>query len=76
MCMYITELDRENPDFPPYLISHGQQIGWTRVLLAMRSEVADCMCVSMKRTMWTQHKGPLKLRKATQLVYTRCLART
>ncbi len=36
----ITELDRENTDCPPYLISHGQKIGWSRVLLETRSEVA------------------------------------
>ncbi len=59
--IWTTELDRENLDFPPYLISHGQKIGLTRVLLAMRSEVADCLCAefaSLKRTMWTQHKLP------------------
>ena len=41
-----TELDRENPDFPLYLISHGQKIGLSRVLLAMCWEVADCMCAA------------------------------
>ncbi len=30
-----TELDRENPDFPPSLISHGQKIGSSRVLLGL-----------------------------------------
>ena len=41
-----TELDRENLDFPSYLISHGQKIGSSRVLLATRSEVAYCVCVA------------------------------
>ena len=57
----ITELDRENPDLPPYLISHGQKIESSRVLLATHSEVADCVSValaSLKRAMWTQHKWP------------------
>ncbi len=44
----VTELDRENPDFPPYLISHGQKIESTRVLLATRLEVADFLCVHCK----------------------------
>ena len=48
VCIKTTELDRENPDFPPYLISHGQKIGSIRVLLAMRSEVADCMCAILQ----------------------------
>ncbi len=43
-----TELDRENPDFPPYLISHGQKIGLTCVLLATRLEVADCVCATLQ----------------------------
>ncbi len=47
VCMYATELDRENPDFPPYLISHGQKVGLTCVLLAS-SEVADCLCAALQ----------------------------
>ncbi len=43
-----TELDRENPDFPPYLISHGQKIGLSQVLLARRSEVANCVCATLQ----------------------------
>ena len=39
-----TELGRENADFPPYLISCGQQIGSTCVLLTTHSEVADYVC--------------------------------
>ena len=46
--MPLTELNTENPDFPPYLISHGQKIGSTRVSLAKRSEVADSVCVHSK----------------------------
>ncbi len=42
--VHITELDREKQDFPPYLICHGQKIGSSRILLATRSEVADCVC--------------------------------
>ncbi len=67
--MTTTELDRENPDFPPYLISHGEKIGSTRVLLAMRSEVADCVCVHCKsdaRNVDATY-APLKLRKATRI---------
>ncbi len=30
------------------MISHGQKIGSTRVLLAMRSEVADCVCATLQ----------------------------
>ncbi len=78
MSVLTTELDRENPDFPPYLISHGQKIGSTRVLLATRSEVADCVCVHCKsdaRNVDATY-APLKLRKATRLVYARCSART
>ncbi len=52
---YITELDKENPDFPPYLISHGQKIGWTRVLLATHWEVADCVCVALQ--VWSAQCG-------------------
>ncbi len=74
----ITELDKENPDFPPYLISHGQKIGSTHVLLATRSEVADCVsvhCKSYARNVDATY-APLKLRKATRLVYARCSVRT
>ena len=45
---HITELDRENPDFPPYLISHGQKIWLTRALLATRSKVADCVYAALQ----------------------------
>ncbi len=54
----ITELDRENLDFPPYLISHGQKIGSTRILLATSfgsSHLRACDIASLKRAMWTQH---------------------
>ncbi len=47
-CVETTELDRENPDFPPYLISHGQKIGSSRVLLATHSEVANCVCATLQ----------------------------
>ena len=50
-----TELDRENPDFPPCLISHGQKIRLSRVLLATRSEVADCVCVALP--VWSMQCG-------------------
>ena len=48
LCRYgpTTELDRENPAFPPYLISHGQKIGSSRVLHSLR--VADCMCATLQ----------------------------
>ncbi len=46
--VHTTELDREYPDFPPYLIRRGQKIGSSRVLLAMRSEVADCVCGALQ----------------------------
>ena len=50
-----TELDRENLDFLPYLISHWQKIGTTCVLLATRSEVADCVCVALQ--VWSAQCG-------------------
>ncbi len=49
------EVDRENQDFPPYLISHGQKIGSSRVLLAMRSEVDDCVCAALQ--IWSARCG-------------------
>ncbi len=42
------ELDRENPDFPPHLISHGQKIGSTCALLTTCSEVVDCVCAALQ----------------------------
>ncbi len=59
--IFSTEVDRENLDFPPYLISHRQKIGLTCILLATRSEVAGCLCVtlaSLKHVMFTQLKRP------------------
>ncbi len=50
-----TELDRENLDFPPYLISHGQKIGSSRVLLATRWEVTDCVCAALQ--VWSTQCG-------------------
>ncbi len=42
------ELDRENPDLPPYLISHGEKIGSSRILLATRSEVTDWVYATLQ----------------------------
>ena len=71
--VYIIELDRENLDSLPYLISHGQKIGSIHVLLAMRLEVAHCVKPgSLKRAMRMQYK--LKLCRATRLVYLYCSA--
>ena len=56
-----TELGRENPDFPTYLICHGQKIGPTHVL-ATRPEVADWRArgiASLKRAIRLGNKlGP------------------
>ncbi len=51
----ITELDRENPDLPPYLISHGQKIESSRVLLATHSKVDDCVYAALQ--VWSAHCG-------------------
>ncbi len=50
-----TELDKENPDFPPYLNCHGQKIGSSRVLRATRSELADCVCAALQA--WSAQRG-------------------
>ncbi len=55
ICIITTELDRENPNFPPYLISHGQKIGSSWVLLATRSEVRDCVCAALQ--VWNAQCG-------------------
>ena len=52
---WTTELDRENPDFPPYLTSHRQKIESARALLAIRSEVADWVCTALQ--VWSAQCG-------------------
>ncbi len=55
-CVITTEKDRERTrTSSPYLISHGQKIESTRVLLTMRSEVADCVCASLQ--VWSAQCG-------------------
>ena len=43
-----TELDKENPDLLPYLISRGEKIGCIHFLLVIHSEAADHMCTSLQ----------------------------
>ncbi len=50
-----TTVYRENLDFPPYFISHGQKIGASQVLLATHSKVANCVCAALQ--IWSAQCG-------------------
>ncbi len=45
---YTTELDEENADSPPYLISHGEKIVVYRFCFITHSETVDRVCAAME----------------------------
>ncbi len=64
---------KENPDSPPYLISHGEKIGCIRVLLATHLEAADHRVCDQSQVQPEQLDATLEVAQSCSILFTRAV---